>query len=318
MANQVIVTGAAGFIGSHLCEKLLSLDYEVVGVDCLTDYYSPALKERNLQALLAEKRFTFLRLNLSTDPLAGLFDGVDFIFHLAAQPGVRGSWGKSFDRYVENNIIATQRLLEEVKGKSIQKFVFASSSSVYGNLNASLLREDMALRPVSPYGVTKLASEALARLYWENYGVPVVSLRLFTVFGPRQRPDMAIQKLIEAALTGREFTVYGNGQQTRDFTYVSDVVEACVSAAQGGKDGEVYNVGGGNVASLNDVIATVREITGASVNLKFVESQKGDVQHTCADVSRAKNDLGFNPKVSVLDGLKEQTDYYQQQVYSMR
>ena len=308
--KKAVVTGAAGFIGSHLCEKLLSLGYEVIGIDCFTDYYSPELKKRNLLQFSSDERFKLCKLNLVTDSLEGLLEDAEFIFHLAAQPGVRNSWGNSFETYVQNNIIATQRLLEQIKEMDIRKLIFASSSSVYGNLHVPSLREDMLLRPVSPYGVTKLASERLVHVYWENFGLPVISLRFFSVFGPRQRPDMAFQRLIDAALNGKEFTVYGDGSQTRDFTFVSDAVQACVNAALYERKGEVYNVGGGNIASVNEVVAMVREITGSHLTPRYVEPQKGDVAHTCSDITKARKEIRFTPEVSLFDGLRRQIEYH--------
>jgi nucleoside-diphosphate-sugar epimerase len=311
---KAVVTGAAGFIGSHLCERLLSLEHQVVGLDCFTEYYSPGLKRRNVRQLLTRKNFTLRELDLCTESLEGIFEGADFVFHLAAQPGVRSSWGKSFETYVQNNIIATQRLLEQVKETKMKKLIFASSSSVYGNLNARALREDMTLRPVSPYGVTKLASERLAYLYWENFGVPCVLLRFFSVFGPRQRPDMAFQRLIEATLNGSAFTVYGDGTQTRDFTFVADVVQACIKAAVYGRNGEVYNVGGGNVASVNEVIAALKGILRMPLSPRYVDPQKGDVAHTCADIGKAKSEIEFIPVVSLSEGLRQQIEYHQKNV----
>jgi len=237
---KALVTGCAGFIGSHLTERLLREGYEVIGIDCFTDYYAREIKERNTENALNQKNFKLIEEDiLEMDK----FPEVDYVFHEAAQAGVRASWGKSFKIYTRNNIETTQKLLEFYKDLNIKKFVYASSSSVYGDAELPM-KEDSLLKPVSPYGVTKLAAENLCYLYWKNYNVPTVSVRYFTVYGPRQRPDMAIHKFVKAIFNGDEITVFGDGTQTRDFTYVDDAVEATILAAESNSIGEVYNIGG--------------------------------------------------------------------------
>ncbi|MCK4648265.1 NAD-dependent epimerase/dehydratase family protein, partial [bacterium] len=226
---RVLVTGVAGFIGSHLAEGLLKLDCEVKGIDSFTDYYSRKIKENNLKNLKENKNFFFQEGDLLELDLEKVLEGIDYLFHEAAQPGVRKSWGKNFEHYIRNNITVTQRLLEEAKGLHLKKVVLASSSSVYGE-SPLPTKEDNVLRPISPYGVTKLASENLGYLYYKSFKVPIIILRYFTVYGPGQRPDMAFHRFIKATLNNEEITIYGDGNQTRDFTYVSDAVEATIKA----------------------------------------------------------------------------------------
>jgi len=298
---KTLVTGCAGFIGSHLVDKLLDSDYEVTGIDCLTDYYSRGIKEANLSNALKNNNFKLIEEDiLEMDE----YPEVDYVFHEAAQAGVRASWGKSFDIYTRNNVEATQKLLEFYKDREIKKFVYASSSSVYGDAELPM-REDSLLKPVSPYGVTKLAGENLCYLYWKNYGVPTVSLRYFTVYGPRQRPDMAIHKFVRAILNENEITVFGDGTQTRDFTYVDDAVEANTLAAESDSIGEVFNIGGGSRISVNELVKIIGDIIGKKANIKYVEKQKGDVRDTLADVSAAKKELGWMPKANIEEGLKK-------------
>jgi UDP-glucose 4-epimerase len=297
---KTLVTGCAGFIGSHLVDKLLEQGYEVIGIDCFTDYYSREIKERNVENALKKKNFKFIEediLNIEKLP------EVDYVFHLAAQAGVRASWGKSFEIYTRNNIEATQRLLEFYKDSNIKKFVYASSSSVYGDAELPM-REDSLLKPVSPYGVTKLAGENLCYLYWKNYNVPVVSLRYFTVYGPRQRPDMGIHKFVKAIFNGEEITVFGDGTQTRDFTFVDDAIEANILAANNDVVGEVFNVGGGSRISVNELIEEIGDITGKKAKIKYIEKQKGDVRDTLADVSKARKELKWKPKTGITEGLE--------------
>ncbi len=272
---KALVTGCAGFIGSHLTERLLKEGFEVIGIDCFTDYYSREIKEKNIENALNHDEFEFIEkdiLNMEEYP------EVDYIFHEAAQAGVRASWGKSFEIYTRNNIEATQKLLEFYKNKRIRKFVFASSSSVYGDAELPM-KENSLLKPVSPYGVTKLAAENLCYLYWKNYNVPIVSLRYFTVYGPRQRPDMAIHKFVKAILNDEEITVFGDGTQTRDFTFIDDAVEANILMAKSEIEGEVFNVGGGSRISVNELIELLEKIAEKNAKIKYIEKQKGRSCH---------------------------------------
>lgn len=298
---HAIVTGAAGFIGSHLCAHLLDQGDTVLGLDCLTDYYDRRRKENNLAALRDRVGFSEQRIDLTSYDLGSVFAKADVIYHLAGQPGVRGSWGQEFTPYVNRNIVATQRVLEAALDLSPWKVVYASSSSVYGLAESYPTHEGMRPMPVSPYGVTKLAAEHLCELYRTTSGVPTVSLRLFTVFGPRQRPDMAFSRLVEAALNDETFLLYGDGQQSRDFTYVEDVVVAMRKAALSPWTG-VANIGGGMRTTMNDVIATVRELAG-SFEVVRLAAQRGDVRHTAADITVAREAFGYEPQVRLREGL---------------
>lgn len=301
-----VVTGAAGFIGSHLCQRLLKENWEVVGIDCFADFYPRWIKEKNISALLKENNFELLTSNLNQLDLKKILKNKDIIFHLAAQAGVRSSWGQNFTVYTENNIEATQKLLEAAKETPIKKFIYASSSSVYGFCPHLPMTEDSPLFPYSPYGVTKLAAENLCSLYYSNYGIPALSLRLFTVFGPRQRPDMAFHKFLKAGVTNNHITVFGDGQQTRDFTFVTDVIDAFMSALEKGKAGEIYNIGGGQRIKLVDVLPLIEKTCQKKINISWQKEQKGDVRHTWADIEKAGRDLDYSPQVSLLDGLKEE------------
>src|SRR5437773_7851387 len=255
---RALVTGVAGFIGSTLAERLLAEGADVVGIDCFTDYYPRPMKERNLAGPRAHPRFRFVESRLQDADLNGLLSDRTHIFHLAAQAGVRKSCGLDFAFYTQNNVEATQMLLEAACGKpALERIVYASSSSVYGDLVAMPMREDARLQPVSPYGVSKLAAEQLCYLYFANFGLPAVSLRYFTVYGPRQRPDMGFHKFLRASIRGEPITMYGDGEQTRDFTFVGDAVSATVAAATRGVPGRVYNIGGGSRVSINQVLAMV-------------------------------------------------------------
>lgn len=300
-----IVTGVSGFIGSHLAEHLLGLGHEVVGIDCFTTYYDPAVKRTNVAGLLTSRRFRLVDADLATADLAPLIVGADYIFHQAAQAGVRASWGNSFSTYTHHNVLATQRLLEAVKNQDLRKLVYASSSSVYGDARLPM-RETVRPQPVSPYGVTKLAAEHLCHLYHVNYGVPTVSLRYFTVYGPRQRPDMAIHKFIAAMVAGHTISVYGDGEQSRDFTYVGDIVRANVLAAEAAAAGTAINIGGGSRITLRDLLTLLEEISGREARLAQLGGQRGDVRHTGADCSRAQRLLGFVPSVDLAEGLSRQ------------
>jgi len=307
-----LVTGAAGFIGSHLSEKLLREGHEVYGVDKFLDNYARPFKERNLSALMADPRFHFIEEDLLRLDLAMLLDGISYIFHLAGQPGVRASWGREFDHYTHNNILATQRLLEACKGIKIDKFVYASSSSVYGDTEDLPMREQSKPSPVSPYGVSKLAAEHLCYLYWTGFGIPTVSLRYFTVYGPRQRPDMFFHILMRALVRGEEIPLYGNGSQSRDFTYCSDIVEGTLAASAYPGAGEVFNLGGGARSTLVKIIEMLEQISGKKAKLKRMERQRGDVGHTEADLARARERLGFRPKVGLAEGLERQWSWLSQ------
>jgi nucleoside-diphosphate-sugar epimerase len=300
---KTLVTGVAGFVGSHLATTLLAEGREVIGIDAFTDYYAREIKEANLATLRGAKHFHFIEGALQRTDLPRALEGVSHVFHLAGQPGVRKSWGRDFASYTSDNVEATQHLLEAVKGRPIERLVYASSSSVYGDDVAIPMREDARVAPVSPYGVTKLAAEHLCHLYAVNYAVPTVSLRYFTVYGPRQRPDMAFHRFITAAFTDRPVVLYGDGAQTRDFTFVADVVAATIAAGDRGLPGAVYNIGGGSRVSVNDVLRLVERVTGRSLRVERAPSQKGDMRDTFADTSRARAEIGFAPAVALADGL---------------
>lgn len=301
-----LVTGTAGFIGSHLSRRLLKEGFSVIGVDSFTDYYPRWIKERNLSTLKSENNFSFLEEDINSLDLNRLLQNVDCVFHLAAQAGVRASWGQSFSEYIRNNIEATQRLLEELKEQPLHKFIYASSSSVYGYCPELPMSESSPLLPYSPYGVTKLAAENLCYLYSKNYGVPTISLRFFTVYGPGQRPDMAFHKFFKSTSENKPITVFGTGEQTRDFTYINDIIDAIFACIAHGQTGETYNLGGGNRKMLKDLLPLFEEICGKKISVKWEEKQKGDVPHTLADIQKAKKDLGFAPRTAIDEGLSEE------------
>ncbi len=305
---RCLVTGAAGFVGSHLCERLLADGHEVCGIDAFIDYYPRHIKERNLEVARSWERFTFLEEDLLNLSLRPLLDGVDWIFHQAAQAGVRASWGKEFERYVNCNVLATQKLLEAMlQAKNVKRFVYASSSSVYGETTVLPVSETLVTHPVSPYGVTKLAAEDLCSLYYHNFGMPTVSLRYFTVYGPRQRPDMAFHHFCRSVLAQEPIYIYGDGHQTRDFTYISDVVEANILAATTPQAaGAVMNIAGGSRVSLHDVMHILREVSGSPVDVVYQEKQHGDVAHTYADTQRAQQIMNYHPRISLQEGLAQE------------
>jgi len=306
---NILVTGAAGFIGSNLSRRLLEQGDRVIGVDCFTDFYPRWIKQRNLAPLLGQKNFEFLERDLLNLDLGTLLEGVETIYHLAAQAGVRSSWGESFSVYISNNIHATQKLLEASTTRPLDKFVYASSSSVYG-LTATLPMSETSLpHPLSPYGVTKLAAEQLCFLYFKNYGLPTVSLRFFTVYGPGQRPDMAFHKFFKLIAEDRPIPIFGDGQQTRDFTYVDDIVAACLTARRDGRPGEVYNLGGGHQEKLADLLPLFEETSRRRVKITWQEQQKGDVRHTFADIGKAGRDLGFRPQAELREGLRREWEW---------
>jgi UDP-glucose 4-epimerase len=301
---KALITGVAGFIGSTLAERLLDRGVDVVGIDCFTDYYPRAMKERNLGGPLARQGFRFVESRIQDADLAALLADRTHVFHLAAQAGVRKSWGRDFAIYTVNNIEATQMLLEAVTAApAIERLVYASSSSVYGDNTPMPFREDALPQPVSPYGVSKLAAEQLCYLYYANFRVPAVSLRYFTVYGPRQRPDMGFHRFLRATLRGEPITVYGDGEQTRDFTFVHDAVSATIAAAERGVPGRVYNIGGGSRVSVNEVLELIGRIVGRTPLVTIDTAQKGDMRHTYADTSLARADLGFVPGVGLEQGL---------------
>lgn len=304
---RCLVTGCAGFIGSHLSEALVRRGDTVRGVDCFTNYYSKKTKLSNLSGLLNNSRFEFVEADLASSNLARLVDRVDAVLHLAAQPGVRASWGKTFSYYVRDNIVATQRLLEALKGHEVKSMVYASSSSIYGDAERLPTAEDARPQPVSPYGATKLAAEHLCNVYFRNFQIPVVSLRYFTVYGPRQRPDMAFSRFISNISAGREIEVYGDGEQRRDFTYVDDTVKATILAL-GGKHGTTYNVGAGRSISLKEVISQIELLTGKSARIKWRQAALGDVRDTSADIRKIQSELGYSARTQLARGLRMQVE----------
>jgi UDP-glucuronate 4-epimerase len=303
--SRYLVTGCAGFLGSHLTDTLVRRGDEVTGVDAFTDYYSRRTKESNLEEARSDPGLSLVEADLCEAAIAPLLEGVDGIFHLAAQPGVRGSWGESFLNYVRDNILATQRLFEAAAPRGV-RVVMSSTSSVYGNAEAYPTREDATPRPVSPYGVTKLACESLARTYEQCFELQFVLLRYFTVYGPRQRPDMAFARVISALLAGHPFVVYGTGEQSRDFTYVDDAVAATLAAMDGGPTGTVYNVGGGSETTLNEAIAVCERLAGRRLEVVHETIARGDVRRTGADTSLIRSHLGWRPQTSLEEGLAAQ------------
>jgi len=307
---NALVTGCAGFIGSHLAESLLEDGIHVVGVDCFNANYGRKEKLRNLERARELGDFEFVPIDLSRGDLSDVVADCDVIFHLAAEPGVRDSWGKRFESYLRNNILATQSLLEALRPWPEKRLVYASSSSIYGDAECLPTPEDVIPEPISPYGMTKLAGEHLCELYRANYGMESVRLRYFTVYGPRQRPDMAFHRFCQAAIAGAPIEVFGDGTQTRDFTFVSDIV-AATRAASAADDvsGEVFNVGGGSRIAVNHALAQIGELAGRELDVRYLGHRSGDVNDTGADTTRARAKLGFVPMVSFEDGLRAQFDW---------
>ncbi len=306
---RCLVTGAAGFIGSHLCERLLREGHEVVGLDALIPYYAPVLKEENLAAARGHRAFTWHRLDLRRDPLDAALEGVEVVFHLAAMPGLPRSW-TDFDLYESCNVTATQRLLEAVRRRpGLRRFVHASTSSVYGRFATG--DESLPPRPISPYGVTKLAAENLCRAYAEEHGLALTVLRYFSVYGPRQRPDMGYHRFIHALLTGEEVVVCGDGQQVRGNTYVLDCVEATVGALEAAP-GEVYNVGGGEAVTVWEVLRKLEEITGRRAQVRQGPARAGDQRYTCADTGKLQRHLGWAPRMPLDEGLARQVAWHRE------
>lgn len=307
---KILVTGAAGFIGSHLCERLLQdKNNHVIGIDCFIGPTSKEIKLRNLSSLAKNERFVLIEENLLQADIHSILDGVDFIYHLAAIPGVRSSWGQEFDPYVINNILATQRLLEAAKDKPLLKFIYASTSSVYGEQDGKVF-EESSLAPLSPYGITKLTGEQLCQAYLKSYQIPVVIVRFFTVYGPRQRPDMAFHRFIKQMLQGESLTIYGDGTQSRDFTYIEDCVIALHSLMTKERlVGEIFNIGGKERATILDVIDTLSEIMGEKAKLSFIQKVNGEPKHTWANIEKANQLLDYYPKTTLRAGLMKEVEY---------
>jgi len=311
---KALVTGCAGFIGSHLTESLLFDGHEVVGIDAFIDTYPRTLKLENLERATDFDGFRFLGSDLMTMRLDSFVEECDVVFHLAAEPGVRTSWGARFESYTRNNVLATQRLLETAKAWPDKPLVYASSSSIYGDAERLPTPEAALPRPSSPYGVTKLAAEHLCALYHSSYGVAVVALRYFSAYGPRQRPDMAFNHFCSAALRHEPVTIFGNGEQTRDFTFVADVVAATRSAATSpAARGQVYNVGGGSRVSVNHALELIASLIGEPLEVRYLESRRGDVRDTGADTTRAQEELGFRPSTSLEAGLEAELEWMRNQ-----
>src|SRR5579859_734310 len=320
---KILVTGAAGFIGSHVVAKLLKDGHEVTGVDHFDVYYSRSQKEKNLLPVLLHPKFKLVEENLATMALIKVLKGTEAVVHLAAQPGVRGSWGSSFQRYITNNIQVTQRLLEESKSHKLKRFIYGSSASVYGDLppqageSVTVLNEGMKCQPRSPYGVTKLAAEHLCQLYHQEYKMPTVCLRFFSVYGPGQRPDMAFNKFCHNLLHEAAHSIYGDGHQVRDFTYVDDIAEIIVAAlANEAAVGQVVNVGGGSPATLLEALSLLEQISGKTCGRTFLERQKGDVFSTRADTSRLEKIFGVKPKTTLREGLEKEWEWLKNFVQS--
>jgi UDP-glucuronate 4-epimerase len=315
---RALITGVAGFVGSRLASRLLDDGSEVVGLDSFTEYYDPSLKRHNVQPLLGRKDFRLVESDLLDPGWEGHLDGIDVVFHQAGQPGVRASWEHGFEAYTARNVLATQRLLEVLRarheaGDGVQRLVYASSSSVYGDAMTFPTHEDLLPAPFSPYGVTKLAAEHLCGVYARNWGLPSVSLRYFTVYGGGQRPDMALYRMIEAALHGTSFPRFGDGSQRRDFTHVDDVVAANLAAVHADvRPGEVINIAGGSNATVADLLDLVGESVGRSIEIDQRPPQPGDVARTGGETAKAKELLGWSPMVSLVEGIKEQVAWHQQ------
>ncbi|HKW72704.1 MAG TPA: NAD-dependent epimerase/dehydratase family protein [Candidatus Dormibacteraeota bacterium] len=310
--SRVVVTGAAGFIGSHLCERLLADGHQVVGVDSFSDYYERERKEQNLNLVRENRSFTLEEADLVDADLRHVLDGAAVVFHLAGQPGVRPSWGSHFDRYVHDNIVATQRVLEALRESEVQRLVFASSSSVYGDAEMFPTKETALPRPVSPYGMTKLAAEHLTFVYMRNFGLPATSLRYFTVYGPRQRPDMAFCRFMEALVNNEAIEIFGDGEQTREFTYVSDAVDGTLKAASADVVGQVINLGGGSRVTVNRVLETLEDISQIKVRRRQLPAAPGDPRHTGASINVARERLAWEPRVTLREGLAKQWQWFQE------
>jgi UDP-glucuronate 4-epimerase len=307
--TRVLVTGAAGFIGSHLSERLCGGGYNVVGVDCFLNNYPRVYKENNLRRLHDYETFTFRETDVAETEMDRLVDGVSGVFHFSARPGVRESWGSYFSEYLVNNVLATQRLLEALKDRPDVFVLYASSSSIYGNADELPITEETPPRPVSPYGATKLAAEDIIDLYRREYGIKATSMRLFSVYGPRQRPDMAVHKFLKAVAAGKPVTVFGDGSSGRDYTFVDCVVDACVAVFERNLAGNVFNVASGKTTTLIELINTVESVLGKKANLEKLPGQPGDVKATLADISRLNSVIDFYPGLDLKEGVAEQAAF---------
>lgn len=307
---KILVTGAAGFIGSYLCEKLLKDPINrIIGVDSFIGPTPINLKQFNLQSLKNQPRFQFIEMDLMTADLDNLLNEVDIIYHLAGMPGVRSSWGNDFDPYVRNNIFVTQRLLEAAKNKNLTKFIYASTSSIYGEKSGKVSEESIPT-PLSPYGITKLTGEHLCHVYYKSFGVPIVVVRFFTVYGPRQRPDMAFHRFIAQILKEEPITIYGDGTQSRDFTFISDCVDATSAVLnQDHLIGRTINIGGKERASINEIIRMLEQLTGKKAKINYTQKVNGEPKHTWADITLAQTLLHYNPKISLIEGLAREMNY---------
>lgn len=306
---KIAVTGAAGFIGSHLTESLLGEGHHVTGIDAFSDYYGRDIKQRNLAAALRHESFQFCELDLAADDLRAALDGVEVVYHLAGRPGVRAAITQ-FDLYLRENIVATQHLLEAAKELDLKCFVYAGSSSVYGDAEAFPTAESATPAPLSPYGVTKLAGEHLTYVYWKNFHLPAVRLRYFSVYGPRMRPDLMLARAMRALHDGTVFEIYGDGEQTREFTYVSDAVSGTILGAQRGVSCDVYNLGGGTSVTVNAVLKMLEETSGLELKRKFVQARLSDHRHAGASITRARIQLGWEPRVPLSEGLAAQWKWF--------
>jgi UDP-glucuronate 4-epimerase len=307
----VVVTGAAGFIGSHLVDRLLAQGHDVVGLDNFTDYYARAAKERHLSAARSNPRFRFATADLAADELGPVLEGAEVVYHTAGRPGVRAAL-MQFDPYWRENVLATQRLLEAAKSVNLKAFVYCGSSAVYGDAETFPTPETALPAPLSPYGVTKLAGEHLTYVYWKNFGVPSIRLRYFSVYGPRMRPDLMLSRAMQALHDGTVFEVYGDGEQTREFTYVGDAVEGTILAAERGSPGALFNLGGGSSVSVNHVLDLLAETSGRELKRRYVERQPSDHHRAGASITRARIELGWEPRTSLREGLAAQWSWFQE------